>query len=107
VASVWSADTLPSMTSKQRWADITDDDNDDWPSMWAPCQQPAMIEISIASVQPRMPTAVPSAGMTKASSKAEQREVRAAAAKAKRAALTDAVLEGLLRQAQGPYVYKD
>jgi hypothetical protein len=109
LASVSSAETTSSyeaspQSSRQCWADVKDEDGiDEWQSMLAPCPQPVMREFSIAPVHTHAPPQV----TTKATSKAERRELGAAAAKAKRAALTEAVLEGLLRQAQGPYVYED
>jgi len=58
------------------------------------------------SIAPRLP---PSnlAAVAKTLSKTERRELAATTIKAKRDALTNAVLEGLLRQAQAPYVYEE
>jgi len=109
LASIWTSETcdvLPQLTG-QSWADVTDNEDDEWPSMWAPDSKPVMRELSIAPVHAPMPLGVRSVASTNAASKAEHREQCAAAAKAKRAALTEAVLEGLLRQAQSPYVYQD
>lgn len=112
LASVWSAETTSQceaspQSSRQCWADANDEEDNEWQLMWAPCPQPEMRELSIAAVLPRMPSGARSATITKAPSKAARREVGAAAAKAKRDALAAAVLEGLLRQAQGPYLYED
>lgn len=97
LGGVWS--------SRPCWADADDDDDDEWQSMWVSSSQSEMHELSMV---PQQLDAVPSsAPMTKAPSKAERRELAAAVTKAKRAALTSAVLEGLLRQAQAPHVYQD
>lgn len=105
-SSVCSADTASlnggSSSSRQCWADV-DDDDDEQESKWTPPSQPKMCELSIAS---QLPPSNP-AEVTKATLKAERREQAAAAARAKRAMLTGAVLEGLLRQAQSPYLYQD
>jgi len=111
LASVCSAETASSCeapSSRQCWADVRDDEDDNkWQSMWAPCPQPVMRELSIAPMHTHTPSGVHSAAITKTASKAERRELAAAASRAKRASLTGAVLEGLLRQAQGPYLYED
>jgi len=90
-------------SSRQCWADADDDEDDVWQSMWAPPSRPEMHQLSIA---PRLP---PSnlAAVAKTLSKTERRELAATTIKAKRDALTNAVLEGLLRQAQAPYVYEE
>lgn len=75
--------------------------------MWVPPSQPEMREFFIAS---HLSPSNSSLEATKTTSKAERRERRelaAATARAKRAMLTGAVLEGLLRQAQSPYMYED
>lgn len=108
LASVWSAETASQLETlpqplRQCWADLRDEEDGNWQSMWAPGPQPEMAE----PTKPGTISGGHSAAMTKAAVKAERREAAAAAAKAKREALTGAVLEGLLRQAQGPYVYQD
>lgn len=90
------------LSARQNWADVDDDDDDEWRSMWAPPSQPKMHELSIASHLLSKPAEV-----SKAALKAMRREQAAAAAQAKRAMLTGAVLEGLLRLAQSPDVYQD
>lgn len=56
---------------------------------------------------PVAPVLSKASGEVTKTSKTERREVAAAAARAKRAALTGAVLEGLLRQAQLPFTYQE
>jgi len=70
--------------------------------MWAPPAQPEMHQLSLAA---HLPARIPA--VAKTASKTERRELAATTIKAKRAALTNAVLEGLLRQAQAPYVYEE
>jgi len=89
-------------SSRQCWADADDDEDNEWQSMWAPPPQPELHQLSLAAHLPANIEAV----ATKVS-KAERRELAATTIKAKRAALTNAVLEGLLRQAQAPYVYEE
>lgn len=105
---MWSGETaslcgVSAPSSRQCWADFEDEDNDEWQSMWAPPSQPEMRELSIVS----LPPSKPSAEATITASKAERREFATASAKAKRTVLIDAVLEGLLRQAQAPYLYHE
>jgi len=90
-------------SARQCWADAEDDEDDEWQSMWAPPSQPEMHQLSIAASLP--PRNLPAGA--KAMSKTERRELAATTINAKRAALTNAVLEGLLRQAQAPYVYEE
>lgn len=90
-------------SSRRCWADADDDEDDEWQSMWAPPSQPEMHQLSIAAHLP--PSSIPA--VAKTPSKTERRELAATTIKAKRAALTNAVLEGLLRQAQAPYVYEE
>lgn len=112
LSSVWSAETLPQYV-RQCWADAKDEEDDKCKSLWAPGGQPdvrtlsKVRTLSIATLIPPTPAGAQSAAITKAAATAGRREAAAAAAKAKRAALAGAVLEGLLRQAQGPDVYQD
>lgn len=95
-------------TSRLCWADARDDEEDDeWQPIWAPCPQPVKCELPVTPAQHHAAPGTPSRTITKAALKAERRKLAAAAAEAKRAALTCAVLEGLLRQARGPDVYED
>jgi len=89
-------------SSRQCWADADDDEDAEWKSMWAPPAQPEMHQLSLAA---HLPARIPA--VAKTASKTERRELAATTIKAKRAALTNAVLEGLLRQAQAPYVYEE
>jgi len=66
--------------------------------MWAGSSQPESASDLPLSEQ---------AELHKRAQKHQHREQAAETARAKRAMLTGAVLEGLLRQAQMPYVYED
>lgn len=90
-------------SARQCWADV-DEDDDDWQSVWAPQPEPKMHKRSIPSSNLPPSDLVE---LNKRTVKTQHREQAAEAARAKRAMLTGAVLEGLLRQAQMPYVYED
>lgn len=90
-------------SSRECWADADGDEDDEWKSMWAPPSQPEMRHFQMAAHS----LSSSSPAVAKTASKKERRELEAKAIQAKRAALTNSVLEGLLRQAQAPYVYKE
>jgi len=88
------------LSARQCWADVDDDDDNEWQSIWAPSSQP-QTESDLPPLQSEQ------AELNKRTLKSQHREQAAEAARAKRAMLTGSVLEGLLRQAQMPYVYED
>jgi len=102
VQSTSTASSCGALSSRQCWADVDDDNDDEWRSIWAP-PQPKVHERLTASNLPLSEQPE----LDKRTLKTKRSEQAAEAARAKRAMLTGAVLEGLLRQAQMPYVYED
>jgi len=106
-------DSMDAPLARPRWADVTDEDDDELHYTWAPCQPlPIMREFSMAPMQSQQPPNVcaPKMAATSRLTKREKRATReniVSEVNARRAALADAVLGQLLRQAQGPEVYED
>jgi len=94
--STVAASSCGALSSRQCWADIDDDEDDEWRSMWTPPQPKTQERLTASNL-----------ATSEKTSKSQRAEKAAEAARAKRASLTGAVLEGLLRQAQMPYVYED
>lgn len=102
-------DSMDATFVRPRWADVRDEEDSELQSTWAPYQQqPVMREFSMAPIQSYTPpSACPPELHLAKRERREKRENVMSAANARRAALADAVLGQLLRQAQGPDVYQD